>query len=69
MLVVVVEVHTKALLTWAEDRDANAPAVDLDASGMSGARKMSHHLDASLLMSTEARTEAHSIMDNTPNDI
>lgn len=33
-----------------------------------GAQKLSQHVHASLLMSTEVGMEAHSIMDNTPSE-
>lgn len=39
-----------------------------EASGVSGAGKFTQHLYASLPMSAEAGTLAHSIVDNTPGE-
>lgn len=51
----------KTLLGWAEGHDTNAPTVAPEASNGAGAAKLAQHLYASLLMSKEAGTEAHSI--------
>lgn len=56
----------KVLLEWAQARDPNEPAVDPAASNVANATRLSQHIYASLLMSTESGTEAHSIVDNTP---
>lgn len=46
--------------------EANAPAVDPAASNAASATRLAQHISASLLISTEARTETHSIVDNIP---
>lgn len=51
---------------WAEAREATGPTIVQDPNGLFGAARLAQHLYASLLMCTEAGTEAHSILDNTP---
>lgn len=53
-------------LECAETREPMAPISAPDASGIFGAGRLGHHAYASLLLSTEAWTEAHSIMDHAP---
>lgn len=58
----------KALLDLAEAQEATAPAIVPGASSIPGAEKFRQHVCASLLMSTEAGSEARSIVDNTPRE-
>lgn len=55
---------SKVLLEWAELRETNAPTIVLETSSVSGAALLA--ISASLLMRTDAITQAHSIMDKTP---
>lgn len=51
-----------------EQHDANAPAADPNGSAIAAAQELSQHIYASLLMSTKAGVEAHSITDSMPAD-
>lgn len=52
----------KSLLEWAEMREPMAPSIVPDASGIHAPKLLGQHVYASLLMSTEAGTEVHSIV-------
>lgn len=58
----------KVLRVWAVGRDMNAPASVPETIGIGDASRFGQ-VYASLLMSTDTGTEAHSIVDNMPGDI
>lgn len=58
----------KVLLGWAEAREANAPTTVPEASKVAEATRLDQYLSTSLIMITEAGTETHSIVDNTPRE-
>lgn len=45
---------------------SEAPTIRPDASGAMGAQRLAQHVNASLMMSSKAGTEDHSIADNMP---
>lgn len=58
----------KVLRDWAETRDTDSSTISPEASGVADAPRLAQRIYASLLMSTEAGTEAHSIVDNAPGE-